>query len=102
MDPEHQLRTTRGADAGALAVATPVAGRIARHRNAVAARKQQRARPPRDRERDRRLAAGATRILELQLRRAGADRLHLAPDVGRSAVAGIEADEGGRGDLDEH
>ena len=55
------------AETGALAVAAPVAGAVPRHRNAVAAREQQRARSPRDRERDRRLAGRAARILDLQL-----------------------------------
>ena len=103
VDSQHQRRAARVAETGALAVAAPVAGAITRHRDAVAAGEQQRARPARDRKRHGRLAGSAARILDLQLRRARADRLHLAPDVGCSAVAGVETHERGGGrDFSEH
>ena len=85
-------RTTRRRGCGASArrrarcrtararVAAPVAVAVAGHRDAVAAREQQRTCPARDRERDRRLARRAAAVLDLQLARAGADRLELPPD----------------------
>ena len=102
VDPHHQRRTARVAEPGALAVAAAVAGPVPRHRHAVALRQQERPGSPGDRERNRRLAGGPARILDLQLGRARPDRLQLAAHVGRGAVSGVEADERGSRDLHEH
>jgi len=102
VDPDHQRGPPGVAESSALAVAAAIARSVPRHRDPVAASEEQRASPPGDRERYRRLAGRAAAVLQLQLPRARADQLELPGHVGRRRVPGIEADQRGCERLGEH
>src|SRR5947208_675649 len=66
------------------------------HRDPETLPQQERVDLPTDRERNDRFAGSAAAVLDLQLVRAGPDRLGLPPDRGWGPVTGVEAHEGWR------
>ena len=95
MNADHQRRVAQVAEAGAVDVAARIAGSGARHGDVVAVAAEKRARLERDREHDRSLPGRAAAVLDLELLRAGPDRLQLPADRGNRPMARIEAHERG-------
>ena len=98
MNPDHQRRVFRIAEARALDVSSCVSPTGSRHRNAVAVSPEQRTSSEGDRQRDGRLARSATTVFDLELRGARTDRLRLPADGGKSSMTRVEADQRGRRD----